>query len=122
MTKSPRLRGFRFRQFMVEHQYKVMLVSILVGLLWVGSYHLFVTSWFLSHLSILMAVISFVPAGLVALIHLREFGPFMWWDRSNRVLVARRSHKVEKIEMVVMGVLWTTIFGFVVLVIFVLSR
>ena len=75
---------------MVEHQYKVMVVSIVVGLVWIGVYHLLVSWWFLSRLSLLMAIISFVPAALVVLIHAREFGPFLWWDKSNVVLTTRR--------------------------------
>ncbi len=30
---------FGFRAFMVKHQYKVMLVSLAVGIIWVGIYH-----------------------------------------------------------------------------------
>jgi hypothetical protein len=117
-----RNRGFAFRSFMVEHQYKVMLASLLVGFVWVGIYHFLVSSWFLSRLSVLMAIISFVPAGLVLLVHLREFWPFMWWDESNVVLTTRRPPKLEKVELIVMTALWVVIFGFVVVVIFVLSR
>jgi len=115
-------RGFTFRPFMVEHQYKVMCVSLLVGLVWVGIYHLLASSWFFSRLSLLMAIISFVPAGLVALVHVREVGPFLWWDESNRVLTTRRAPALERVELLVMAVLWTVIFGFIVVVIFFLSR
>jgi hypothetical protein len=107
---------------MVEHQYKVLLVSVLVGMLWVGIYHLLASSWFLSRLSILMAIVSFAPAALVGLVHLREAGPFIWWDKSNIVLTTRRSARLERIEVAVMAALWTVIFGFLVVVIFVLSR
>ncbi|MGH9511468.1 MAG: hypothetical protein ACRD2U_04970 [Terriglobales bacterium] len=80
------------------------------------------TSWFFSRLTLLLAIISFVPAGLVVLVHGREIGPFLWWDRSNRVLTTRRPRKLEKAEFTVMVVLWAVIFVFVVVVIFVLSR
>jgi hypothetical protein len=66
--------------------------------------------------------ICFVPAGLVVLIHGRESGPFLWWDRSNVVLTTRRSPKMEKAELVLMAVLWSIIFVFAVAVIFFLSR
>ena len=121
-TVHQRNRGFAFRSFMVEHQYKVMLVSLLVGLGWVEIYRLLASSWFLARLSVLMAIISFVPAGLVVLVHFREFGPFFWWNKSNVVLTTRRSRKSEKVEFIVMAALWTVIFGFVIVVIFVLSR
>jgi hypothetical protein len=111
-----------FRAFMVKHQYKVMLASLVVGIMWVGIYHLLATSWFFSRLSLLLAIISLVPAGLVVLVHGREFGPFLWWDRSNAVLTTRRPRKLEKAEFIVMAVFWAAIFVFVVVVIFVLSR
>lgn len=107
---------------MVKHQYKVMLVSLVVGFMWVGIYHLLATSWFFSRLSLLLAIISFVPAGLVLLVHGRAFGRFFWWDKSNVVLTTRRPRKLEKVEFTVMAVLWAVIFVFVVVVIFVLSR
>ncbi len=107
---------------MVKHQYKVMSVSLVVGFMWIGIYHLLATSWFLSRLSLLLAIISFVPAGLVLLVHGREFGPFLWWDKSNVVLTTRRPPKLERVEFTVMAVLWAVIFVFVVVVIFVLSR
>src|SRR5689334_6666036 len=91
---------FGFRTFMVEHQYKVMSVSLVIGFVWIGIYHLLATSWFFSRLSLLLAIISFVPAGLVLLIHLREFGPFLWWDESNVVLTTRRPRRFEKAELI----------------------
>lgn len=103
---------------MLKHQYKVLLASLTVGLMWVGIYHLLATSWFFSRLSILLAIISFVPAGLVFLAHGREAGPFLWWDRSNTVLTTRRSRKLESAEITVMAALWAVIFVFVVIVIF----
>ena len=103
---------------MVKHQYKVMLVSLAVGFMWVGIHHLVAASWFFSGLSLLLAVVSFVPAGLVVLVHGREFGPFFWWDRSNVVLTTRRPRRLEKVEFAVMVVLWAAIFVFVVVVIF----
>jgi hypothetical protein len=117
-----RNRRFGFRTFMVKHQYKVMPVSLVVGFMWVGIYHLLATSWFFSRLSLLLAIISFVPAGLVLLVHGREFGPFLWWDKSNVVLTTRRPRKLERVEFTVMAVLWVVIFAFVVVVIFVLSQ
>jgi hypothetical protein len=119
---NQRKHGFAFRSFIVEHQYKVMFISLLVGFAWVGIYCLAASSWFLSRVSLLMAIISFVPAGLVLLVHGREFGPFLWWDRSNVVLTTRRSPKLEKVELVIMAALWTVILGFVIVTIFVLSR
>jgi len=107
---------------MVKHQYKVMSVSLVVGFMWVGIYHLLVTSWFLSRLSLLLAIISFVPAGLVLLVHGRAFGRFLWWDKSNVVLTTRRPRKLERVEFIVMAVLWAVIFVIVVVVIFVLSQ
>jgi len=98
---------------MVKHQYKVMSISLVVGFVWVGIYRLIAASWFFSRLSLLLAIISFVPAGLVLLVHGREFGPFLWWDKSNVVLTTRRPRKLERVELVVMAVLWTAIFVFV---------
>jgi len=118
----PQNQRFGFRAFMVKHQYKVMLVSVVVGTMWVGIHHLLASSWFFSRLSLLLAIISFAPAGLVVLVHGREFGPFLWWDRSNAVLTTRRPQKLEKVEFTVMAVLWAVIFVFVVVVIFFLSR
>lgn len=118
----PQNERFDFRTFMVKHHYKVMLVSLVVGIVWVGIYHLLASSWFFSRLSLLLAIISFVPAGLIVLVHGREFGTFLWWDRSNVVLTTRRSRKLERFEFTVMTFLWAVIFVFVVVVIFVLSR
>lgn len=103
---------------MLKHQYKVLAVSLAVGFIWVGFHQLFLASWFFSRLSILLAVISFVPAVLVFIVHFREYGPVLVWDRSNVVLTTRRSRKLEKAEIIVMAVLWTVIFIFVVIVIF----
>ena len=95
-----------------------MFASIVIGLIWLGVYHLVAASWFFSRLSLLLAIISFVPAGLVVLAHGRELGPFMWWDRSNVVLTTRRPRKVERLELTVMVVLWGAIFPAVIVVIF----
>jgi len=113
---------FDLRAFMVKHQYKVMFVSVCVGHTCLGIDHLLSASWFFSRLSLLIAIICFVPAGIVLLIHGRAFGTFWWWDRSNRVLTTRRSRKREKTEMILMASLWSIIFVFVVVVIFFLSR
>jgi len=113
-----RNRRFGFRIFMLKQQYKVLPISLLAGLMSVGAYHLLATSWFLSRLSILLAIISFVPAVLVLLVHVREYGPFFMWDNSNVVLTTRRPRKLERAELIVMAVLWTVIFAFVVVVIF----
>jgi hypothetical protein len=110
---------FDFRTFMVKHQYKVMLVSLVVGLMWVGIYRLLAASWFLSHLSLLFALISFVPAWLVVLAHGRGIGPIVRWEESNDVLTTRRPRKVEKVEIILMAGLWTIIFGVVAFIIFV---
>jgi hypothetical protein len=72
-----------FLDFMVRHQYKVMCVSTVVGFAWIGIYRLLATPWFFSRLSLLLAIISFVPARLVVLAHGRELGPFMWWDKEQ---------------------------------------
>ncbi|MFY9730201.1 MAG: hypothetical protein WB723_06395 [Candidatus Acidiferrales bacterium] len=122
MTAHQENQRFGFRSFMVKHQYKVMSVSLFVGFSWVGIYHLVGTSWFFSRLSLLLAIICFVPAGIVLLVHLREFGPFLWWDRSDVVLTTRRAPKLEKAEFIAMAILWAVIFVFVVVVIFFLSR
>ncbi len=103
---------------MVKHQYKVMFASIVMGLIWAALYHLLAASWFFSRLSLLLAIISFVPAGLVVLVHGRELGPFLWWDRSNVVLTTRRPRKLERLELTLMAVLWGAIFLAVIVVIF----
>jgi hypothetical protein len=113
---------FSSRRFMLEQQYKVLPVSILMGCIWLGVQHELRRFWFLSRLSLMIAIISFVPAALVVLVHGRSFGPFFWWDKSNVVLTTRRSPKVEKIELIVMSVLWTVIFGFIAIAIFFLSQ
>jgi hypothetical protein len=119
MTESyQRAHRLRFRAFMVKHQYKVMFASIVMGLIWVGVYDLLAASWFFSRLSLLLAIISFVPAGLVVLAHGRELGPFLWWDRSNVVLTTRRPRKLERLELTVMAVLWGAIFVAIIVVIF----
>jgi hypothetical protein len=82
-----------------------MLVSLVVGFIWIGISHLLATSWFFSRLSLLLAIISFVPAGLVLLVHGRAFGRFLWWDNSNVVLTTRRPRRLENVEFTVMGVL-----------------
>lgn len=121
-TTGHQNRRFEIRAFMVRHQYKVLAVSIAAGIAWVGIYKLVANSWFLSRLSLLIAIVCFVPAGIVVLAHFREFGPFLWWDRSNSVLTTRRSPKLEKAEFILMTVLWSAIFVFVVVVIFFLAR
>jgi hypothetical protein len=111
-----------FRRFMVQHQYKVMCISLVVGFIFVGLCRLPSLPWFLARLALLFAIIAFVPAGLVLLAHLREFGPFWWWDSSNVVWKTRRSRRVEKFEMIVLTMLVSVVFIFVVIVIFILSR
>lgn len=106
MTEVHQQNGrFDFRAFMLKHQYEVMFVSVVGGFTWVGIHHLLVGSRFFSRLSLLLAIISFVPAGLVVLTHGREFGPFLSWDRNNVVLTTRRPRRLEKAEFVVMAVL-----------------
>jgi hypothetical protein len=118
MTELRTSHRLGFRALMIKHQYKVMAASIVLGLMWVEAYRLLAASWFLSRVSLLLAIISFVPAGLVFLIHGREFGTFLWWDRSNVVLTTRRPRKLEKAEFKLMIVLWSVIFVVVVIVIF----
>jgi hypothetical protein len=118
---QPQNQRFGFRTFMLKHQYKVMFVSLVVGFLWVGIHHVLAASWFFSRLSSLLAIIGFVPAGLVVLIHGRAFGHFLWRGTSDVVLTTRRPRKLEGVEFVVMAVLWAAIFLFVVVVIL-LSR
>ena len=67
-----------------------------LGLCGLEIYRLFATSRFFARLSLLLAMMSFVPSGLVLLVHMREAGPLMWWDNSNVVLTTRRSRKLEK--------------------------
>lgn len=122
MADSSQRRSWAFRPFMLKYQYRVMAASLVVGFVWIGIYQLVLASWFFSRFSILMAIISFVPAALVALIHGRGIGSALWWDPSNVVLTTRRSPRLEELELIVMAVLWTVIFGFVGLVIFLLSR
>jgi hypothetical protein len=107
---------------MLKYQYWAMLASLLTGFVWICIYHLVAASWFFSRLSILLAIISFIPAAIVTLVHGRELGPFLWWDKSNVVLTTRRSPKLEKVELIVMAAFWTVIFGFVVVIIFFFSR
>src|SRR5438270_1690560 len=83
---TPAKGRLSFRSFMLKHQYMVLFVSLVTGFLWIEIYRWLAGSWFLSRLSLLFAVISFAPAGLVFLIHGREGVPFLWWSRSNEVL------------------------------------
>jgi hypothetical protein len=55
---------------------------------------------------------------LVVLAHAREVGPFVWWDKSNVVLKTRRPPGTERIELVVLGVLASVVFVFVILAVF----
>jgi hypothetical protein len=124
MTAWPRPGPHRgLRAFMVKHQYKVMCASVVVGFIFVGLFRLLGSSWFLARLALLLAIIGFVPAGLVLLAHLREnlFGGFCW-DKSDIAWTTRRSPKVERVEVTAMSVPWSVIFIFVIVVIFVLSR
>lgn len=98
-----------------------MCVSIIVGFAWIGIHRLLITSWFFSRLSLLLAIISFVPAGLVVLAHGRELGPFLWWDKSNVVLTTRRSPKIERTELFVLGVLASIVLVFIIIVVFAFS-
>jgi hypothetical protein len=123
MTQHDPLRGFR--SFAVRHQYKVMSVSFAVGCIFIVAHRLFSFSWFFSRLTLLFAIIGFVPAGCVLLVHLRErffIGWYLSWDKSNVVWTTRRSPKVEKIELIVLGVLGSIILVFLIIVIFFLSR
>jgi hypothetical protein len=95
-----------------------MCLSVVGGVALIRIYRLLAASWFFSRLTLLLAIVSFVPAGLVVLAHLREAGPFMWWDESNVVLETRRSPKTERIELVVLGVLASVVLVFVILAVF----
>ena len=87
-------RRFDFRAFMLKHQYKVMSVSLVVGFMWVGIHHVLATSWFFSRLSLLLAIISFFPAGLVVLIHGRAT------TRADQKRIAAMStNRVELIKL-----------------------
>jgi hypothetical protein len=103
---------------MLKHQYKILFVSLAVGFAWIEIYRWLAGSWFFSRLSLLFAIISFVPAGLVFLIHAREAGPFLWWSGSNVVLTTRRSPDMERFEIRVLTILWAVIFVAVVVVVF----
>jgi hypothetical protein len=119
MTETkPRTAGLALGASCSSISTKVLPVSVVVGLVWIAIYRLLVTSWFFSRLSLLLAIMSFVPAALVFLIHGRELGPFLWWDKSNVVLTTRQRPKVEKFELVIMTALWAIIFVFVVVAIF----
>ena len=101
----------------------MMCASMAVGFVFLEIFHLLGSSSFSARLALLLGIISFVPAGLVLLAHLREnwFGGF-WWDPSNKAWTTRRSKIAERVEITVAAVLWSLIFVFVVVVIFVLSR
>jgi hypothetical protein len=97
-------------------------MSVVLGLCFLGLFRLLRLRFIFARLALLFAVISWVPAGLVILAHLREFGRFWWWDKSNAAWTTRRSRKAEKAELIVLTVLWSFIFMFVLIVIFGLSR
>jgi hypothetical protein len=102
-----------------------MFASIIVGCTLSLVHHLLAFSWFFSRITLLIAVVAFVPAGCVLLAHLRErflLGWYFDWDNSNRAWTTRRSPKVEKIELILLGALSSVILIFLILVIFVLSR
>jgi len=115
-----------FRRFMARNQYTILPASVALGLLLALVYRLLSLPWFLSRLLLLFTIITFVPAGLVVLAHVRErFGPLGWylaWEDSDAAWTTRRSRPVERIEIIVMSVLWSLIFLFVIAVLFVLSR
>jgi len=122
MTQQDPLRGLR--SFAVKHQYKVLSVSFAVGCIFSVAHRLFAFSWFFSRLTLLLAIIAFVPAGCVLLAHLRErffIGWYLYWDKSNVAWTTRRSPKVEKIELIVLGVLGSLIFALLIVVVFFLS-
>lgn len=108
-----------FRAFMVKNQYKVLCASLAVGFVSLGLFRLLTAYWFLDRLALLFAVIGFVPAGLVVLAHGREtfLGGFRW-DTSNRVWATRRSPKTERMELILVIVLWSLILIAVAVAIF----
>ena len=56
-----------FRAFMVKYQYKLMFASIVMGLIWVGVYHLLAASWFFSRLSLCLQSSALFLRGLLFL-------------------------------------------------------
>jgi len=106
---------------MVKHEYIVTCLSVAIGFAFVGLSRLLDPFWFSARITLLLAIICFVPAGLVLLAHVRQdwFGGLRW-DKSNDVWTTRRSPKVERVEIVVMSLLWSLIL--IALVILVLSR
>jgi hypothetical protein len=105
---------------MLQYQYEVMWSSLAVGLVFIVAHRLSGTSWFLSRLTLLLAILGFVPAGLVFLAHIREtwIFNFIWWDNSNVAWTTYRSPRLETIEVIVMIILWSIIRLSVIAIIF----
>jgi len=106
------------RRFMVKYQYHVMVASLAAGFIFVGAYILLEAYWLLARLTLLLAIVAFTPAAVVAFTHLREFGPFLYWTRSDSEWTTRRSRKTEKVELWLRTVLWALIFLAVIYAVF----
>jgi len=107
-----------FRRFMVKYQYHVMVTSLAMGFVFVGVYSLLEAYWFLSRLTLLVGIVAFTPAAIVAFTHLRELGPFLYWTSSNSEWTMRRSRKTEKVELWLLSLLWSLIFLAVIYAVF----
>lgn len=108
------------RTFILDYQYHVMFASLAIGFICVGAYIVLEPYWFLSRLILLLTILVFLPAAIVVFAHLREtlIGHFLYWDPSNRLWTKRRSPKTEKIEVIILTVLWSLIFLLVVYAVF----
>jgi Mn2+/Fe2+ NRAMP family transporter len=106
------------RRFMLDYQYHVMCVSLVVGFMLVGAYELMQVHWFLSRLLLLLAILGFVPAAVVIFSHSRSVGSGYYWNASNVEWTTRRSRRTEKIEVIILSVLWSLIFIFIAFVVF----
>ena len=100
-----------FRRFMVKYQYQVMVASLAMGFIFVGAYSLLEAHWFLSRLTLLVAIVAFTPAAIVAFTHLRELGPFLYWTSSNGEWTTRRSRKTVPAQMVDATLAWSLLAG-----------
>lgn len=116
--KPEHQRGFR--SFMLEYQYPVMFSSLALGFTLVSTSRFLAGHWILSRLILLLGIIVFAPAGIVTMAHLREtwITRYFYWEWSNRLWTTRRSSRTEKIELIVLSVLWSVILLFVVYAVF----
>lgn len=109
LRRQVKHRGLRL--FILDYQYHAMFASLAIGFICVGAYIVVERYWFLSRLILLLTILVFVPAAVVVFAHLREtlIGHFLYWDPSNRLWTRRRSPKTEKIEVIILTVLWLLI-------------